>query len=262
MSLSGNLPTDGTSLDLFIDIDPGAGTGQNTLATAHLPSPPGGLAPLDGTRFDAGFAPDALYYVNSVGSLVYVDRVQLPTGAKLASKRFLGSAGLNAGRGVLSGGSNPNQVEVALDNTNTQGITAASVSGAASATTGFELRIPFADLGLPADFRGSLRLAAFLQRSAGAVSNQWLPGLPAGSGDLGLAPDLTVVAGTQFVAVSIGLVGDIDGDGTVGGADLAVLLSNWGPRTASSASIASDLDDSGTIDAGDLAALLGSWGQG
>jgi hypothetical protein len=64
------------------------------------------------------------------------------------------------------------------------------------------------------------------------------------------------------VVVSIGLVGDIDGDGGVGGADLAVLLSNWGPRTSAAASIASDLDGSGTIDAGDLALLLSAWGQG
>ncbi|MCE2882113.1 MAG: alpha-glucosidase C-terminal domain-containing protein [Planctomycetaceae bacterium] len=262
VSLSGNLPTDGTSLDLFIDVDPGAGTGQNTLATAHLPSPPGGLAPLDGTRFDAGFSPDALYYMNAVGSSVYADRVSLPSGAKLATTRYLGSTGLNSGRGVLAGGTNPNQVEIAFDNTNTLGITASSTAGAASATTGFELRIPFADLGLAADFRGSIALTAFLQRNSGAVSNQWLPSLPAGSGDLGLAPNLATAAGTQHVVVSIGLVGDIDGDGGVGGADLAVLLSNWGPRTSAAASIASDLDGSGTIDAGDLALLLSAWGQG
>lgn len=261
VSISGNLPADGTSLDLFIDTDPGAGSGQNQLATAHLPAPPGGLAPLDGTRFDAGFAPDALYYINSVGSVVYVDRVQLPAGAKLATKRYLGSVGLNAGRGVLAGGSNANLVEVALDNTNTLGMDAGSTAGAASATTGFEIRIPFVDLGLPAQFRGALRLAAFLQRGTGQVSNQWLPGLAAGSADLGVAPDLTTVSGTQHLSVSLGLVGDIDGDGSVGGPDLAVLLSSWGPRTSAAASVASDLDASGEIDAGDLAALLGAWGS-
>ncbi|NBU42115.1 MAG: hypothetical protein EBS51_15220, partial [Planctomycetia bacterium] len=51
VSISGNLPQDGTSLDLFIDVDPGSQNGQNRLVTAHLPAPPGGLAPLDGTTF-------------------------------------------------------------------------------------------------------------------------------------------------------------------------------------------------------------------
>ncbi|MFM1824187.1 MAG: hypothetical protein RI967_2453 [Planctomycetota bacterium] len=47
---------------------------------------------------------------------------------------------------------------------------------------------------------------------------------------------------------------DLDGDGVVGGADLAVLLSGWG------GSGAADLDGSGTVDAADLAALLAAWG--
>lgn len=47
---------------------------------------------------------------------------------------------------------------------------------------------------------------------------------------------------------------DLDDDGQVGAADLAVLLGGWG------GSGAADLDASGTIDAGDLALLLGAWG--
>ncbi len=46
---------------------------------------------------------------------------------------------------------------------------------------------------------------------------------------------------------------DLDGDGVVGGADLAILLSGWG------GSGAGDLDGSGTVDAADLAALLSQW---
>lgn len=254
VSISGNIPTDGTALNLFIDVNPGASAGQNRLVTAHLPSPPAGLALLDGLTFDAGFAPDALYYVNSVSSLVYVDRVSLPSAPALAAKDYRGNAGLNSGRGVLSGGSNPNGVEVALDNTN--------VLGPTTATTGFELRIPFADLGLPANYAGPIALAAGLERTTGAFANQWMPTLAAGSADLGLAPNLGTVAGLQHVSLTIGVRGDLNLDGTVDAADLSIMLATWGQTAASSGFLASDLDGSGTVDASDLAVLLARWGQG
>lgn len=47
---------------------------------------------------------------------------------------------------------------------------------------------------------------------------------------------------------------DLDGDGHVGGSDLAILLSNWGGPGAG------DLDNNGTITGNDLAMLLSSWG--
>ena len=252
VSISGNIPTDGTALNLFIDVNPGASAGQNRLVTAHLPSPPAGLALLDGLTFDAGFAPDALYYVNSVSSLVYVDRVSLPSAPALAVKDYRGSAGLNSGRGVLSGGANPNGVEVALDNTNLLGPT--------TAATGFEIRIPFADIGLPADFAGDLSIAAALERTNGVLTNQWMPTLAAGSVDLGLAPNLGAVAGVQHLTVHIGLAGDINGDGAVNGADLAVLLGDWGQSSSTSGFLASDLDGDGLVGGADLAALLSAWG--
>ena len=47
---------------------------------------------------------------------------------------------------------------------------------------------------------------------------------------------------------------DLDGDGTVGGSDLASLLASWGRSGAA------DLDGDGLVLASDLAALLGAWG--
>ena len=253
VSISGNLPQDGTSLDLFIDVDPGGANGQNRLVTAHLPAPPGGLAPLDGTTFDAGFRPDALYYMNTVGGMVYLDRVSLPSaGGALAAKDFRGAVGLGTGRGTLSGGSNPNGVELALDVSNTAGITATSVASAATATTGLEMRIPFADLGLPADFAGDIGVAAFVQRVDSVPSNQWLPPLPFGSADLPLAPNLGTTAGQQFAVVSLGMQGDLDASGAVDAGDLAVMLLDYGPCDG----CASDLDGSGIVDFGDVALLL------
>jgi predicted dienelactone hydrolase len=49
---------------------------------------------------------------------------------------------------------------------------------------------------------------------------------------------------------------DLDGDGGVGGSDLALLLSAWG----SCAKCAADLDGDGFVAASDLAILLGAWG--
>jgi formylglycine-generating enzyme required for sulfatase activity len=49
--------------------------------------------------------------------------------------------------------------------------------------------------------------------------------------------------------------GDLDGSGTVDGADLAVLLGAWGPCPGCVA----DLNGSGAVDAADLAVLLGQW---
>lgn len=252
ISISGNLPTDGTSLDLFIDVNPSTPAGQNRLATAHLPAPPGGLAPLDGTTFDAGFAPDTLLYINSAGGLVYVDQVSLPTAPALAVKTYRGNTGLNSGRGVLSGGTNPNGIEVAFDNSNT--------AAAAAATKGFELRVPFVDLGLPANFSGAVSVSACIQRASGELSNQWLPSLASGATDLGLAPNLADTTGTQHVTFHLGVVGDLDRDGTVGAADLAALLGSWGLDSAVSGHLAADLDGDGVVGAADLAVLLSRWG--
>jgi hypothetical protein len=51
-------------------------------------------------------------------------------------------------------------------------------------------------------------------------------------------------------------VADLDGNGTVGSADLALLLSAWGTSGS-----AADLDGSGTVDSPDLALLLSVWSQ-
>ncbi|MFZ9880052.1 MAG: GC-type dockerin domain-anchored protein, partial [Phycisphaerales bacterium] len=48
---------------------------------------------------------------------------------------------------------------------------------------------------------------------------------------------------------------DLDGNGTVNGSDLAVLLGAWG-----GASAVADLNADGVVNASDLAVLLGNWG--
>lgn len=51
---------------------------------------------------------------------------------------------------------------------------------------------------------------------------------------------------------------DLDGDGRVNGADLALLLTAWGPCSPKKACRA-DLDGSGSVDGADLAILLAAW---
>ncbi|MEC9373589.1 MAG: hypothetical protein VYC34_07085 [Planctomycetota bacterium] len=57
-------------------------------------------------------------------------------------------------------------------------------------------------------------------------------------------------------------VGDVDGDGVVGPADLAALLGSWGAPACgdNTAPCPVDLDKDGAVGSGDLGALLGSWG--
>jgi len=59
----------------------------------------------------------------------------------------------------------------------------------------------------------------------------------------------------NFVPDTCELLGDLDEDGDVDGADLAELLGAWGSAIPGPA----DLDHDGTVGGGDLAILLGNW---
>lgn len=52
----------------------------------------------------------------------------------------------------------------------------------------------------------------------------------------------------------MGIAGDLDGNGTIDGADLGILLSAFGTTEPGA-----DLDGSGSVDGGDLGALLAAW---
>jgi hypothetical protein len=55
-------------------------------------------------------------------------------------------------------------------------------------------------------------------------------------------------------------VGDLDGDGSVGGADLAGILTAWGTTDPCAANIRADLNGDGIVDGADLAMVLDAWG--
>ena len=71
----------------------------------------------------------------------------------------------------------------------------------------------------------------------------------------GLASDLN----RDSIPDSCQCLADLNMDGSVNGADLAVLLGFWGP--ASGAFPQADIVKTGGVDGADLAYLLGSWGQ-
>ena len=72
------------------------------------------------------------------------------------------------------------------------------------------------------------------------------------AGEVSNPDDIVIVPGTPPC------VADIVTDGVVNGADLALVLTNWGP-CASSTCVA-DIDRDGTVGASDLSIILASWG--
>lgn len=201
VGVTGNVEQDGTGLALLLDTVAG---GQATLATSAFPQPPYGPRGLTGLSFDAGFAPDRLLWVNFYAGTQYVDLYTLDTGGG-GTHRYLGSSAVNGGGVPLSGGSNTNGLAAAYCDSNTAGVTAASAAAAATATSGWEALVPWADLGL-AGPGADLRVLAIIVGGDGYLGNQFLPPLGPGAPDPGLPPfSLAGVPGTQYATVATAL---------------------------------------------------------
>jgi len=221
IGLTGNLATDGTGMALLLDTKSG---GQNVLSTSTFSQPPSGIPQVHGMVLDSGFTADYIVFVNAFGGSVYVDLYTLSTGGG-GTKRYLGSGTVGDGDGFLLGGSNANNLLVALNNSNTGGVTAASAADAANAVSGFEMTVSFADVGITGATE-TIRVMAMLLRSSGEVSNQFLPSLGVGYANLGFVPiNLNDIPTQQFVSISlVSLPGDWDGDGDVDLADFTQFL--------------------------------------
>jgi len=199
VGIPGNLAEDGHALALFVDSVPG---GQAVVNTQGSGPPPAGLSDLSGTRFDAGFVPDRLFFVNAFNGSVFADGLELTAGQP-AFKRYLGQGSVGSGEGQLFNGDNPFGVEIALDNSNFSGVGGGQLGDPLSATRGFEMRIPFAALGLDPDACAGVGVFAALIRPWGELSPQVLPGLDIVVGAIGVAPDLSAVPGEQFVRLGL-----------------------------------------------------------
>jgi hypothetical protein len=147
----------------------------------------------------------------------------------------------------------PIELTAAVHNLDADAFTARlDVDGATGLTAPFSVidAVETGIHGTPATLRfgfdpAGLAAGTYTQTATIATSDEDLPG--ATSGALSLTLSVTVTA--------TGHPADLDHDGTVGGSDLAILLSQWG--SAGSA----DFDGSGTVGGSDLATLLGAWGS-
>ena len=129
---------------------------------------------------------------------------------------------------------------------------------AATATTGFELFVPYVDIGLPAQPDATIGVAMFIVQSGGNVGNQWLPGLGGGQANLGVAPDLTSIPGQQFATLPLVRRGDVNCDGAVGFGDInpfVLLLSNptaWQAEYPACPMLNGDINGDGTVGFDDI----------
>lgn len=196
VGITGNLVQGAGGLVLLIDALAG---GQSTLATSTFPALPDGVQQLSGLQMDEGFVPERMLFMNPYQGVLYADWYTLAD-AGGGTHRYLGSQVVGSD-GVATGGSNPNAFAIGYSDGNRAGVTLASAANAASATDGFRLSVPWADLGL-AGPATSVKLLAMLVAPDGTVSNQLLPGTGGRTSPVGLSPvSLRDVPGQQFVTL-------------------------------------------------------------
>jgi hypothetical protein len=173
--LAGNVEGNTTANHLNIFIDSGQG-GQNTL---NLSS--GYAAPMNGSVFSPGFNPNLMLDVNDYQSGLNVEQHILNAGGSVDSYDSFGlTAGIGSQTlGVVTFGFNNQDVAGVNGNSGT----ATSQALANAVTTGLEVVVPLSLLGNPS---GGIKVLTDINGNGNNyLSNQFLPGLPVGSGNLG-----------------------------------------------------------------------------
>jgi hypothetical protein len=179
LAFTGNFE-DGTSpnhLQIFIA---DGRAGQNTLSIGGGP-----IQPSNGSVFSPGFQATFAIDANDYQGTEYVDSYDLTSNN--ANSTYQGGVALTGGVGNgLSGGAGT--ISVGLNNTNAAGVngnggTAANAAAADAVSTGFEVGIPLGLLGNPS---GPINVMAEINGSGqNYLSNQFLPGLAVGTGNVG-----------------------------------------------------------------------------
>jgi hypothetical protein len=191
-------------LDVFIDCAPG---GQQQLLANNPTIDPTAydLKKMAGLTFDAGFTAD--YWLSLGGGLsafswpyLQAYYASLP-GVGGGSGAFLGAT-LPGAPGVLSGGSNPDGIQVTLDDSNHLGPgNGCGAPTPVAVTTGIEWAIPLAAIGNPT---GCIRVCAFVaSQDHSMISNQVMGPIPPGTCSLmaAAATDFSSVPGDQFFTI-------------------------------------------------------------
>lgn len=192
--IAGNIENNGNHIDIFINS--GQAGGQNTLNIS------GGwtASAMNGSVFSPGFNANLMLDANDYSGTLYVDQYVL-SGAGSANS-YLGAVPLSGGigSGTLGG------IAFGLNNGNTGGVngnsgTTANSSAANAVTTGLELGIPLSQLGNPA---GPIEVLVDINGGGdGYLSNQFLPGLPVGTGNLGTSTFNLSTDPTFYFEVSV-----------------------------------------------------------
>jgi hypothetical protein len=173
--LSGNFESNGNHANVFIS---DGRAGQSTLAVPTT----GTMQAMNGSTFSPGFQATYALDLNDFSGTAYVEEYSL-TGTP--SGGFVGSIGLTGGIGTGSPGGT---IVYGFNDTNAAGVngntgTAANPVAADAVTTGLEISIPLSLLGNPS---GGISVLADINGGGDTfLSNQFLPGLPVGTGNLG-----------------------------------------------------------------------------
>jgi hypothetical protein len=182
--LAGNHESNGNHVNIFID---GGALGQSVL---NAPAT-GTLATMNGSVFSPGFQASFALDINDFTGTNYVEEYTL-TGTPAGG--FVGSIPLVGGIGTGT----PGVSKIGDNNTNAGGITGSSATSAQalSVTTGLELQIPLSAIGWTG---GSVQVLADVNGGGdNFLSNQFLPGLPSGTGNVGGGGPYTGGSGAQF----------------------------------------------------------------
>ncbi len=194
------------ALDVLIDSKSG---GQNQLSASNPNVGADYLNHMAGMTFDAGFDADYWLSCNGMSAPGYGPYfmtaffAELPAGGG-GGGWYLGQ-GTAGGPGTLTGGTNPDNILVTINNINTAGV--GPGCGAASGvgvTTGIEWAIPLAAIGSP---MGCVRVSAFVINGwHDALPNQVLGPIPPESCALGAASlvNFANIAGGQLFTVCPG----------------------------------------------------------
>lgn len=172
--LAGNFENNGNHLNLFIA---GGGSGQSTLSTSG-----GTLASMNGSTFSSGFSATFAFDMNDYEGTLYSEEYNLiaNTGG------YVGSLG-HSGTGLYAGSSGGvSSLYLNNNHASTMGAAGTALSGATSGAntlTGLEYVVPLSAIGYTG---GNIMVLADINGGGdGYLSNQFLSGLPVGTGNLG-----------------------------------------------------------------------------
>jgi hypothetical protein len=185
--LSGNVeqgPPNANHWNIFIST---GAPGQSVLNIG-----PSTAANMNGSTFSPGFQGVLMLDANNFGGTLFVDSVDLTT--PLGTSSFLGGIPTPGGIGSATVGG----ITIGVNNTNAGGINGSTATSlqALSVTTGLELEIPLAMIGNPS---GPIQVLADVNGGGdGFLSNQFLPGLPSGTGNVGGGGPFTGGSSSQF----------------------------------------------------------------